>query len=241
MAYRRKRYVARRRPGTYVRRYKKGMTRKSGLSAYRFRQRRGAIRPEMKYHDVAWNQAFYTGSYLNCINMIAQGTGASQRIGRRITIKSIRIRGTVSILAQNDEDDALYPPDQPVAVSLVLDRQCNGALPATTDVFTAATSNALPKIENDMRFKILWDKFTCLNFNAVAPTNDVMSRYGCPSVGRTIEMYKKCNINVEYGGTGSTISDIVTNSLLLFLRNGTTSTLAEPYFSGYMRIRYVDA
>ena len=107
---------------------------------------------EKKFIDVSntlYN--FDTTGTIQLLNGCSQATDYNDRIGRKIIVRSIQLRGLV------------YPLDTTTATSLcrmilLYDCQTNGAAPAITDVITSATSTAPLNLNNRDRFKILMDK-----------------------------------------------------------------------------------
>jgi len=78
------------------------------------------------------------------LNGLAQGTGASQRVGRQILIHLIRMRFFGS-------------SSQAVRFVLVYDRQSNGAAPSVTDIFESNTVASEINWSNRDRFDFVYD------------------------------------------------------------------------------------
>jgi len=134
-----------------------------------------------------------------------QGTGDSERIGNKITVKSIQFRGNI-----------LYSPATVatgtiVDMYIVLDRQCNGAAAAVTDVFTSANlSVALRNTTNLSRFQILWHGQYVLQPQT---NNTAVTVVG--AVVLPFSMYKKCNIPIKYDASAGAITDLTSNNIFL--------------------------
>lgn len=228
------RYRARRRPGTYRRTYRKGLTRRAGLSAYRFRQR--GLRPELKYFDISSSDAFISASTIKAICTVGQGTAANQRVGRKIRVKSVAVQAWLEAV----ESSANTPENKLLTVDLILDKQPNGALASVTNVFVGQDIMDFPLIEYSQRFKILKRKYirgpqpSFVWDTAAGATSN--AGYNLPFV-----MYKKVNIPVEFGGTGATIADVVTNAFLFSVRQVNGSD--QPAFTLHWkaRCRFTDA
>lgn len=124
------------------------------LSANSSRQlnRRGVASKETGYVDLAF--ATYnldtTGS-IALVATIAQGASVNQRVGKKIMLKSLQVRGYLQNGAASYFNDC--------AVILVYDRRPTGSLPAITDVLVTANSSAFNNDANSGRFKIIrrWD------------------------------------------------------------------------------------
>ena len=188
--------------------------------------------------------ALVAGETFNLLNLsavgIARGSGPSQRIGNRITIKSMEfaIRVRAGPVASGD-------PNQRVVAYVILDTQANGAKPSPADVFgtiDAATGqfalsgagslHAFRNLTNSKRFSTL-KKFE-INPNQYAP----LTSYTAFSKYQTA--YKKCNIPIEYDASVSTgmISSIRTNNIFLCMFGSSDNDLEVTLLSRY---RYSDA
>lgn len=194
-----------------------------------------------------------------------QGQGANQRIGRKITIKSIRIALGTSMQMLKPRKCSWN-----MRVVLVWDKQFNGATPQFGDIFTntragnlsaLAANNAgvlaitsMPNIANVQRFKILVDKTYSYDFgeNSIAATDDVSGT----QQDKIVEIYKKLNMELDTSATTANINGIRSNNLILVTMynctNGdddieegvepNTSTITGGVYNfGIARIRYTDA
>lgn len=87
-----------------------------------------------------------TGS-LVLLNTVPQGAGQSQRVGKRIALKSLQCRGNWangSTAVLND-----------CALLIVYDKRPTGVLPAITDILVTANARAFNNDTNSGRFRIL--------------------------------------------------------------------------------------
>lgn len=151
----------------------------------------------------------------------------------RVTIRSIelRIRATTT---------PATGVDQYCRISLVLDRQLNGAAPgAYTDIFLATSVTAPRSLANRRRFKILWDR--------AFPMGSNLNAGGTPSTLPNMRMFKsyikfKRPIIEEFNtGVAGTVADIATNSLYLVTYGTEIAGNMDTNMAGYTRIRYTDA
>lgn len=161
------------------------------------------------------------------INLVPQGDTESGRDGRKIVVKSIRIRGGVINIdnAASKLDAWMY---------LVLDRQCNGAAAAATDVLSSTNFGAsLPNLANVERFQILkrW-RVTC------APAAGVAASFANSSAA--FDIYKKCNIPILFDNSVTTgaITSIRSNNLFLMCGSILGDDLWQ--VTGTSRIRFTD-
>lgn len=161
------------------------------------------------------------------MNGVAQGTDYTNRIGRKILLKSWLFR--VGIVPQ-----AITSPSGDICrVMLIYDCQTNAATPAVTDILTTGFYNSPMNLNNRDRFKVLADKFVTIgaaNYAAGALTT------GSP-VPRQIKIFKKMNMEEIFGGTGATVGSINTGGLfVVFISLSATTTYV--YDS---RVRFLDA
>jgi len=169
---------------------------------------------ELNFKDVSIT-SFSAASLLTLLNGLVSGTGATQRVGRKITIKSIQVTGYVGITG-----------DEINRFALVVDTQANATAPAITDIYTASSPSALREINNMPRFKVLWDS---------GPIGQVLTS---DSEICTFDVYKRVNVGVQYNaGVVGDITDIQTNSLYFVHRN-TGASVSSGRLD--VRIRYDD-
>ena len=214
--------------------FQRGFVRTSGLNAARFQgEGRG---PERKFLDSTINhpidftaEVFGNSDGVTSLVGAAQGAGDSQRVGRRIIVRSIQVRGTFLAVPTTSANFS-----GTVYLYLVQDTQCNGANPATTDIFTGTDMGAaMLNIENTQRFRIL--KKWVVSFNAMA---GVSAAYN--NISRHIEWYKRCHMPVQFTATTGATTSVASNNLVLVA--GVTPNGADDdiTFSGTIRIRYDD-
>lgn len=161
---------------------------------------------------------------------VPAGTGESERIGRKITIKSISVH-TESVLISTSSSSNC---DDAVRMILYHDKQCNGATAAVTDILESAAYRSFNNLANKNRFRILKDMFLDISCQAGAG-NGTTNQFA--TVGKTRNFYLKCNIPVEFSSTTGAISEIRSNNIgvLVISSNG----LME--FGYTARIRYTDS
>jgi len=149
-----------------------------------------------------------TGS-VTLINGVATGTDYTDRVGRKIIIKSIYIRMTAYPYTTGTIDNT---KGECLRLMLVMDTQPNGALAAVADILNGSGDvNAPMNLNNRDRFKVLYDKQ--IGFPSFTTTSGALVN-GSPML-KPIKIYKKCNLEVIFNGTGSTIGSIQTGALLV--------------------------
>jgi len=190
------------------------------------------------------------------MNMM-QGAGVSQRIGNKITGKSVKIKLTLYPTGQ-----VLLTPSY-ARLALVYDRQTNGAYVATNTIFTEyqnnnlINTNAYPFLDNlDVnsmeRYVVLMDKLFTLppsgpggaatsTVTTVGPTGEgcmpfIINEY-IPL--KNLEALFKANTNAG-GGIASSVTNIVTGGLLLISMGSVAAATAPWCWSGTVRLRFHD-
>lgn len=183
-------------------------------------------RPELKYKDTAVGvtDLIVAGS-ISLLNGIQTGTGASERVGKKIQLKSINLK-----LSVFDETANVGPRGVIFRFLCVYDAQSNGQAFALTDLFEAISESgpipsiAMYNVSNAERFKVLIDyKASIVNTtsNAFKP----------------LSFYKKINLPVSYGANTSQIGSIQSGSLFALIL---ADSQRGRYLANY-RVRYTDA
>jgi len=194
-------------------------------------QRRGS--KELKVIDTAAaTYACDTTGSVTLINGVATGSDYSNRIGRKITIKSAQLMGLVQPEASAASGPTKY------RVMLVWDSQPNGVIATIADIFTAATSAGFLNLANRERFRVLKDVQGVIGYSLIDTTATqavaVSPNPGC----RNVSVFKRLNLDTIYDGTGAVIGDVQTGALLLV----TIGNLAAgANFIGAARVRFTDA
>lgn len=172
-----------------------------------------------------------TGS-VTLINGCAQGTDFTNRIGRKYTNVTVQLEGIVQ--PQDTTTNA-----NKYRIMLVYDAQPNGALPAVTDVLTAATSNSFMNLNNRDRFKVLCDVNGVVGPLTVDTTATQAVGYS-DMAQANVRVFKKVNLETICDGTGATVADIQSGSIFL-LTVGSGTAGAASNFVGACRVRFIDA
>ena len=202
------------------------------------------------------NNWYQSGSFLTYLK---QGTNANQRIGRKITLKSINFKGVAQIVQDAQTDIT-------IAVWLVLDKQANGTPFTAADVFGKPASGAggadggqVPVtqiqagplivasnylIANSQRFQILGRKQFTLHNQIPFTAGAAGARGGAQG---SINFYKKVNLQIEYGGPTGLINEIKSNNIGLICcatgnLNAAENEDNQPNYLiyGNMVLRYTD-
>jgi len=158
------------------------------------------------------------------IATIAQGASVNQRIGKKIMLKSIQIRGSAVAASTATTNDC--------ALLIVYDRRPTGALPAITDILVSANSISFNNDANSGRFKILRRMDFTLAGNTTTMTE---------SFTKNLDDYIKVNLPVEFqaAGTGA-IGDISTGALYIVTVGNQAAGTAAASATLAFRTRFVD-
>nr|AJP36358.1 putative capsid protein [Avon-Heathcote Estuary associated circular virus 5] len=194
---------------------------------------------EMKFFDTDISElTILDGGIVKAsMNNVPQGTGESQRIGRKCVVKSIYLKFSVN-LPQLENEVNMKNPDQ-VRVILYLDKQANGETTTLGSILEGDPKiSSFRNLSNMNRYTILMDKVYDMNYESVAAETDQGDvRYSM--VGKTcyVSEYRKLNIPIEFSGTMGAIDEIRSNNIGL----GYISANNVAQIVGQTRIRYADA
>lgn len=190
----------------------------------------------------------WTGTEINpategCLFAPTQGAGINNRIGRKVSVKAIRIKGMIHCAAQADQTAT----DAPSVVRLVLvqDHQPNGTQAQGEDVLAApgaAAANLVPfsfqNLANLGRFRVLKDKiFTLQNPNAAYDGTNIEQQGIAKPFKWNIKFQKP--IVVDFNATnGGTYADLVNCNFTII--GAATSINLAPTVTYTCRVMYCD-
>lgn len=156
-----------------------------------------------------------------CLNACQVGTTMFTRVGRKIAIKSIRVRGYIwpDVTVASDS-----LPDN-IRINVIYDRQSNGAVPVYGDVFqdylttggTSINDCSNPNPTNFERFVVLYDQTKTYNNTSNTVVNTEASRNTTnTSQPLFFDVYLPLKgLETIYKTVGGTYSDISTGTLWL--------------------------
>lgn len=236
-----------RRPAVVTFRRRRGGARK------RFRKRRasrlartgGFTGLELKFMNterstttLTTSWAHYNDGTMQCLNGLVQNSTESGRIGRRVQIHSIHIRGFFNTLA--NLSNAVPQGSHLVRVLLVLDTQTNGAQgPANLIMDTTGAQDlfAFRNLEYTTRFKVLWDRQMMITSPQGAEGASASHYCALGLKGFKINKTFKTPIGVTYSDAGGTVAAVTDNSLhIIALVNSSVNPVTSISFVS--RIRY---
>jgi len=186
-------------------------------------------RGELKYVDVAiTGQQATPGGILTLLNGIAPGTGASQRIGKKILMKSILFRAAVG----GNSGTFTIPFQGSVRFLIIQDKQTNATAPTVAQILEIATGTSPMNMDNRERFTVLANKSIPID------------QSGGHQSGK-VSVYKRLNLPTFFNaGTAGTVADITSGSVYLLLiaeQSLVAPPTLDPITTWYSRIRYDDA
>jgi len=169
---------------------------------------------------------------ITLINGVATGNDFTDRNGRKITMKSIFIRGWL----QGQDITNGSPLGNLCRVMLVYDKQANGTVTTQDAILKTKEAQSQLQLNNRDRFVVLADKTVALGTITNVATQSVAGSPTC----RAIKIFKKVNLDVQFSGTDATISSIATGALYI-LCVGSQATSDGHKFVYTSRIRFLDS
>ncbi len=195
----------------------------------------GKASPELKFYDLT-ETAVLTTSLANplgsgvAINAPAQGDTQSERIGNRIIVKSIQVKGYFTL--QGVATGTLQKSNV-ARIMFFVDHQANGGYPTATDVLqNVGNINSFRNLDHSARFTML--------------TNIRMDLHGVPAYSGTalasvdqhfsFSFYKKLNMLTQFEGSTAAITSVTNNSIIPMAFMEDTGAPVSVFFD--TRIRY---
>jgi len=186
--------------------------------------------PELKYISTTTTiQDMTTTPVITLLNGCAPGSDATNRIGRRILVRSVQLSGyaapsTATVVA-------------PCRWAIVVDRQANGATFTFGDCWDSAIADTLRNPTNLQRFQIIHDTGV---FGVIGSTQPSPAIAATSASLHPFHLYKKLNIPVQFNaGVTGTVADITTNAIYL-VTWGSQAGLNGADFTSRIRIRFAD-
>lgn len=180
---------------------------------------------ELKFVDAATtlnpaaaSAAFTAGTLLNGLTI---GSGADNRVGRRMKMLSLEMKWLWSLSPTSTGGS-------PARILVVYDKQSNTVATPIADVLVTDNALSVYNLANQDRFIILADFLT----SPISPG----SNYGVGGVVR-----KKLNLETIYNaGNAGTISDISSGAIYIYSAQFASIATAGPDFYAQCRIRFSD-
>ncbi len=187
---------------------------------------------ELKFHDLDIDDAVVavngTIAQDSC-NLIAAGTGESERIGRKVTVKKINWRDEIVLPNAQNMTSVL----DTVRVILYLDKQANGATSAALDILETDDFQSFNNLSNKNRFLILMDRTHNLNAQAGGGNGTANDIAG---IQLSFDFHKAVDISLEFSAGTGAITELRSNNIGVLLEG-------KQGFVGFfskMRLRFTD-
>ncbi len=187
---------------------------------------------ELKFFDTAFSSTIAaTGTILDSLNLIAQGTTENSLNGRKCTLRSIKIQGAITAA------NSTLPASTSVRCRVIfyVDKQTNGATAAVLDLLETAVINSHKNLANQGRFIILSDTITPMNLYA-GSGDGTTNTFG--EVQTIYDVYRKLNTPLEFSGTDGTIGTIRSNNIGMLAITDTAAPVVNLAYTA--RVRFSD-
>lgn len=188
---------------------------------------------ELKFLDTKRNTgaAIPTAGQIDTasLNVIAQGAGESERVGRKCTLKQINIRGVASLASVTNYNATV----DRLRFIVYWDKQTNGATAAVTDILETAEIQSFNNLANKNRFRILCDKTMVVGTTGGAASTGA---YVFAEAKTPFQFYKKLNIPLEFDGATGALTEQRSNNIGVLAISDDGNTLLEYN----VRVRYAD-
>lgn len=196
--------------------------------------------PELKFKDISHNFGAaaipVNGVLGGSLVLLTSGTAPSTLVGRKMTLKNITIRGTITLPKDNDALLTGLSTSDVVRIMLVWDKQCNGAQAAVTDVISNANGiEGMRNMEKSQRFQIMKEWVIPMNADMAFDSTGV--QFVSSGGQKQFKFNKRCNIVIHYDDTASSvIADVQDHNIFLMA----ISNSGAIRVSCQSRIRFMD-
>lgn len=182
---------------------------------------------------------FSTTAVWSLLNGCTEGAAIYNRIGRRIKMKSIQVRGGFSMSPAADATHF-------ITVMLVYDRQPNGANPAIADLLLDykfdGTTGTSPlsglNINNSDRFVVLRRDWYVIDADPAATAAQQKDQVlnSCSGPPRSVDMYVKlAGLEAHYKASTGGIGDLTTGALYLVTYGSQAASVCSLDFASRLR------
>lgn len=185
---------------------------------------------ELKFFDtIRAQQSSATAGVIHnsSLVLIPQGVTESTRVGRKCTLKKLSLKGQISMGSITTIGDT----ENQVRFIIYLDKQCNGATAAVTDILESASVNSFRNLANSGRFQVLKD------FKHVLMPRSCFAGASVPTVVK-ISCNLNLNLPIEYSSTTGALTEIRSNNIGIL--SVCDSALGLPSVAYTVRARFGD-
>lgn len=177
-----------------------------------------------------------------CFNAPTQGTGASNREGRYITMESLQLNGIITIAAQADQVAMDNAPT--VKLFIVLDKQTNGGTATGLDsenVYTNPVGTAFGGCA-PLRNMLFSKRYKVLKEIVIDPRQMTVSYDGTNMEQEGAQITFDCFIKlkgkkVEFSANAGTVADIVDHGLFIVGFASSSSMVPQITYNARLRFR----
>jgi len=191
---------------------------------------------ERKFLDTSLNTigSITTGQEKLLCTIVPQGNTESERIGRKIRVKKMSIKGILTLAAATAEANS----SAAVKLMMVMDTQTNGSAFAATDLLETDAFSSFNNLANSSRFRVLKSKTMIFKCGGGAPTG---AAFAFSEDVKAFNWNIKCDDIIEYDNTAITgaVGTHRSNSIW-FVAQATTTGIVT-LGNANCRIRFTDA
>lgn len=216
---------------------------KRGRAAPR-RRRRGWYKGEVKFSDhqladTAMSTSWQTlnPTTVNTLSGIAQGTTESEHLGRTAYLRSIHMKGTITLPLT--ESTAGPSGDEQVRIALVLSQETQGTELDPVDVFDVGQTDdllAFRNLQEISRIKVYFDKTYVLRPQEMNEGSVNLFAHGARIIHFQINRRFKKPLRVLFSNTSTAVGSIVDNSFHFCCIADTTN----PTVRYQVRVRFTE-
>lgn len=189
----------------------------------------GLVGLELKFFDTSLVNSTVSNAFaltdgeqdpvgLLCLNCPTQGTGASERLGRFIKMKSLQIRFHFHL--EPTEAGTAPLGDVSVFVALVLDKQTNNAQLDSEDVYTNGgaspklTAQPLRDMQHTDRFRVLKSTQFIMRRSTANMAQGAVDLFAQGAVVKNLDWFVNLKgLKTQFTSTGGSVAQIQDNSL----------------------------
>lgn len=199
----------------------------------RFRGRRATMGEEKFFDTTLGNTNVTTAGVITnpSLTLIPQGVTESTRVGRKCVIKSLHLRGMVTL---RQSSNGAQCADR-FRIIIYLDKQTNGNPAVVTDILETATIDSFRNLANSQRFTVLHDATFAMNPTA-AEGNAAVNI--CERIYH-LNLNRNLNFPLEFSGTTGVIGELRSNNIgILCIASETVINVSQVRYT--TRVRFLD-
>lgn len=174
-----------------------------------------------------------TGENSISFNLIPGGADPEERVGRKIRVFSMHVRGAIAMASVGTGSGEA----ERIRLVYILDSQCNGTVPAVTELLEVADINSFLKLENSGRFRIIKEILVDMHHSTGAG-NGSANDFGASNKSFKFTHTWKDPLIIEWGGITGTISTVKSNNLYCMAISANANSTVS--INSCIRIRFTD-